>query len=241
MGGQGGSGVGFREIAQELREAIRSKSLPPGSPLPSETDVVKRWGVARVTARRALAALEAENLIETVPGRGRFVRDAGGTSGERTGAKFEAVAAAVRRSVESGAFPPGSRVPSESELSEQFQASVGTVRQALRVLESRGLLVSLPGKGRYVPHDPESGPAVMTDAERIAADIRRDIARGELAAGATLAGENDLAARYGVARGTVRRALTELERAGLVDIARGRGRFVVEQPASRADTESEDA
>ncbi|WP_192765443.1 GntR family transcriptional regulator [Plantactinospora soyae] len=241
MGGQGGSGVGFREIAAELREAIRSKSLPPGSPLPSETDVVKRWGVARVTARRALAALEAENLIETVPGRGRFVRDAGGTSGERTGAKFEAVAAAVRRSVESGAFPPGSRVPSESELSEQFRASVGTVRQALRVLESRGLLVSLPGKGRYVPHDPDSGPAVMTDAERIAADIRRDIERGELAAGASLPGENDLATRYGVARGTARRALTELERAGLVNTARGKGRVVVDQPASPADTESEDA
>nr|WP_318783705.1 GntR family transcriptional regulator [Plantactinospora soyae] len=169
------------------------------------------------------------------------MRDAGGTSGERTGAKFEAVAAAVRRSVESGAFPPGSRVPSESELSEQFRASVGTVRQALRVLESRGLLVSLPGKGRYVPHDPDSGPAVMTDAERIAADIRRDIERGELAAGASLPGENDLATRYGVARGTARRALTELERAGLVNTARGKGRVVVDQPASPADTESEDA
>ncbi|WP_159079488.1 GntR family transcriptional regulator [Plantactinospora sp. BC1] len=237
MGGQGGSGIGFREIAQELREAIQSKTLPPGSPLPSETDVVKRWRVARVTARRALAALEAENLIETVPGRGRFVRGPGGTSEERTGAKFEAVAAAVRRSIDSGAFPPGSRVPSEAELSEQFQSSVGTVRQALRALESRGILVSLRGKGRYVPQDSGSGP-VATDAERIAAEIRVAIERGELAAGVGLPGEMELAERHGVARGTVRRALTALERAGLIETVRGKGRFVVEQLASHANDEA---
>lgn len=55
-----------------------------------------------------------------------------------------------------------------------------------------------------------------------------EIDRGILAPGARLPPDHDLAARFGVNRHTVRRALTHLQAAGLVRSERGRGTFVVD-------------
>ncbi|WP_019874341.1 XdhC family protein [Sporichthya polymorpha] len=61
---------------------------------------------------------------------------------------------------------------------------------------------------------------------RIADDLRSGIARGEYAPGRALPGENDLMARYRVARMTVRQALAELQREGLAVARRGSGVYV---------------
>jgi DNA-binding FadR family transcriptional regulator len=47
---------------------------------------------------------------------------------------------------------PGDRLPGERELIERFQASKGTIREALRVLETQGLVRSRtgPGGGTFV-------------------------------------------------------------------------------------------
>jgi DNA-binding GntR family transcriptional regulator len=63
-----------RQIANELRERITSGDLPAGARLPSITTLMQEYGVARNTARRALAILEDEGLIEIVHGWGSFVR-----------------------------------------------------------------------------------------------------------------------------------------------------------------------
>jgi len=72
----GGSGVlpRYRQIADELRDAMAAGRLTPGSALPSEADLVAAHGVSRATVRRALARLESDGLISTHPGRGRYVR-----------------------------------------------------------------------------------------------------------------------------------------------------------------------
>ncbi|WP_369393418.1 GntR family transcriptional regulator [Streptomyces sp. CG1] len=64
-------------------------------------------------------------------------------------------------------------------------------------------------------------------------DLRSRLARGEF--GDSFPGENELAARYGVSRHTIREALRELREEGLVTAAKGRrprplGEAVVEQP-----------
>lgn len=58
-----------------VREYVRGliQDVPPGSPAPSERDLVQHFGVARMTVRQALDALVAEGLLERVPGRGTFV------------------------------------------------------------------------------------------------------------------------------------------------------------------------
>lgn len=61
---------------------------------------------------------------------------------------------------------------------------------------------------------------------RIADDLRTGIQRGDYEPGQTLPGENDLMARYKVARMTVRQALAELQREGLAVARRGSGVYV---------------
>jgi GntR family transcriptional regulator len=62
--------------------------------------------------------------------------------------------------------------------------------------------------------------------QRIAEELARDIQGGHLAHGAQLPGEHALAARFDVSRNTVRHALTELGRRGLIATHSGKGSFV---------------
>lgn len=62
--------------------------------------------------------------------------------------------------------------------------------------------------------------------------LRDRVARGVIAPGARVPGENELAAEFGVSRITAKRALNELADAGLVKRERGRGTRVLEQPTA---------
>ncbi|WP_345263019.1 GntR family transcriptional regulator [Nocardioides nanhaiensis] len=59
----------------QVREYVRSlvAGQAPGSPAPSERELVHRFGVARMTVRQALDTLVSEGLLERIPGRGTFV------------------------------------------------------------------------------------------------------------------------------------------------------------------------
>lgn len=59
--------------------------------------------------------------------------------------------------------------------------------------------------------------------------LRQRISDGRLPAGSRLPGEQAIAAEFGVARGTARTALQQLELAGLARVVPGRGRFVAGQ------------
>ena len=63
---------------------------------------------------------------------------------------------------------------------------------------------------------------------QIARTLRQEIAAGAPPPGARLPSEAELAARFGVNRHTLRRALEPLAREGLLKIERGRGSFVAE-------------
>jgi GntR family transcriptional regulator len=64
----------FRQIAGHLREAIRRGELAPGDKLPSETELMDHYHVARMTVRQAVAELRGEGLVVPEHGRGVFVR-----------------------------------------------------------------------------------------------------------------------------------------------------------------------
>ena len=63
----------YRQIAAIIAARIESGELEPRRRIPSETDIVQEYGVARETARRAVAYLRTQGLIYTVPQRGSFV------------------------------------------------------------------------------------------------------------------------------------------------------------------------
>jgi GntR family transcriptional regulator len=65
---------------------------------------------------------------------------------------------------------------------------------------------------------------------QVANAIAADIASGRLPVGARLTGERALAEAYGVAVGTVRRAVQDLRDRGLVITVPARGTFVVGTP-----------
>lgn len=62
--------------------------------------------------------------------------------------------------------------------------------------------------------------------------IRTAIKKGELVSGQQLPTVQEVTDRLGIARGTIKRAYDELERAGLVEKVQGRGTFVRYQPAN---------
>ena len=64
----------YRQLAETLRAEITSGRLAPGDRLPSEAELMERYGLARATIRQALQILRSEGLIVAEHGRGVFVR-----------------------------------------------------------------------------------------------------------------------------------------------------------------------
>jgi GntR family transcriptional regulator len=56
----------------------------------------------------------------------------------------------IRTSIEEGVWKPGDLLPTEIELSERFEVSPGTVKQAILALVQDGLLTRRSGKGTFV-------------------------------------------------------------------------------------------
>ncbi|MEV7424402.1 MULTISPECIES: GntR family transcriptional regulator [unclassified Streptomyces] len=67
-----------------------------------------------------------------------------------SGSRYLEIAEALRRSILSGEYPVGARLPSESDLAARWSVSRGTVRQAVGLLASDGLIGSRQGARRVV-------------------------------------------------------------------------------------------
>ncbi len=64
---------------------------------------------------------------------------------------YRQIADDLRLKIESGELAPGSQLPTELELREQYDnASRNTVRDAIKSLATRGLVISYPGRGTFV-------------------------------------------------------------------------------------------
>ncbi|MFJ9617199.1 GntR family transcriptional regulator [Streptomyces noursei] len=67
-------GALYQQVAAEIRNGIVEGEYKPGAPLPSESQLIERYGVSRPTVRKAISALRAEGLIEVIHGKGSYVR-----------------------------------------------------------------------------------------------------------------------------------------------------------------------
>lgn len=64
----------WEQIAGDIAAKIANGRLQPGARLPAERDLCEQYHVAYQTARRAMAELRAWSLIDTVHGKGNYVR-----------------------------------------------------------------------------------------------------------------------------------------------------------------------
>lgn len=62
----------------------------------------------------------------------------------------QAIAAELRARIERGELAPGDRLPGHRELAASFSVSVGSVREAISMLISAGLVVTRAGRGTFV-------------------------------------------------------------------------------------------
>ena len=72
-----GSRSGVPRLFEQVRDALRREILrgiwPAESRLPSESELIERFGVSRITVRQAIAELQAHGLVQTINGKGSFV------------------------------------------------------------------------------------------------------------------------------------------------------------------------
>ena len=87
--------------------------------------------------------------------------------------------------IEGGDWPIGTRIPSESELGEQFGVGRNTVREAIRALGYAGMLETRQGDGTYVRAHSDLGGMIqrrvqrsaLTEALEVRNSLERDAAR----------------------------------------------------------------
>ena len=70
---------------------------------------------------------------------------------------YHSVADEIKERIKNGAYPPGSRLPGERELAEQFGVSRVTIREAEIALQALGYISIKTGSGVYVLDPAESG------------------------------------------------------------------------------------
>jgi GntR family transcriptional regulator len=133
----------YFQIEQELASSIAAGVLAPGTQLPSEEELVQRYGVSRTTVRKAIQELERLELIEIRRGKGTFVREA------KLAQELTALTGFVEDMVAMGLQPSArllgtSTIPATEEVARQLRLPIGAdVMQIKRVRMADGVAVSL--------------------------------------------------------------------------------------------------
>ena len=68
-------------------------------------------------------------------------------------ALWRQIATRLQHDIGAGIYPPGGRLPTEAELSQQFRVNRHTVRRALEELSRGGLVRVEQGRGSFVAED----------------------------------------------------------------------------------------
>ena len=122
-------------LVMEFTGEIRNGKLRPGDRLPTEAEVVRRFGVSRAVVREALSRLQAAGLVETRHGVGTFVSQSRREAGLRADAAEIATVVDLLAMLEL-------RIGIESEAAaiaarRRTQAQLEAMRSALADFEAR--------------------------------------------------------------------------------------------------------
>lgn len=83
---------------------------------------------------------------------------------------YESVTEQIMSLIKNSELKPGDKLPPERELAEKLSISRGSLREAFRVLESRGMIESRPGGGRFVR---EINKEAFIDTENVVLNLEK--------------------------------------------------------------------
>jgi DNA-binding FadR family transcriptional regulator len=83
------------------------------------------------------------------------------------------LADAIRAGIESGAYPPGSRLPSYRQLRDEHGVALNTSSAAIRLLAADGLVEIRPARGAWVRGDGPRRPALRSELAEVQDLLRR--------------------------------------------------------------------
>jgi DNA-binding GntR family transcriptional regulator len=91
--------------------------------------------------------------------------------------KYRQIADDLRARMESGEYPPDSRLPSKTEMMSSYRVALATVNGAIGELRKLGLAETVHGVGTFA-RTPPAAPsseyeAVMTRIDGLAEDLRQ--------------------------------------------------------------------
>lgn len=93
----------------------------------------------------------------------------------------QALARQLFERISSDDYPYGTRLPAERQLAQEFSLSRNTVRQALNLLESHGIITRRAGSGSFVSFRVRAdGPASAAPSDRVADMARKHLEIAEL-------------------------------------------------------------
>ncbi|MCT9933182.1 GntR family transcriptional regulator [Planotetraspora sp. A-T 1434] len=164
--------IGYRELADFLRTAIRRGDYEQGSTLPKQDQIAEEHGVNIKTVRQAVRVLEAEGLVTPVRRRGTVVRRR--PPMKRLGAeryakhkwKFGLVAFAADREASERKWTPTEQtqtvrqVPADAEVAEAYGIPEGSPVYERARLVKEGDAPTHTLTSYYRPEDVEGTPLV---------------------------------------------------------------------------------
>ncbi|MGO4556246.1 FadR/GntR family transcriptional regulator [Stenotrophomonas sp. 2YAF22] len=95
---------------------------------------------------------------------------------------YQTIAAKLRKLIEDGEYPSGSRLPGERELAERFGVSRVTIREAEIALEAQGWIAIRIGSGVYVKPRPAQAAGGLPDISAFDLTAARAVFEAEAAA-----------------------------------------------------------
>ena len=75
--------------------------------------------------------------------------------------KHRLICETIKTDILNGTYPPGSRIPPETELTRRFKASRMTVNRAIKELQMAGYVRRTRGSGTYVLSRQVSEPLLL--------------------------------------------------------------------------------
>jgi GntR family transcriptional regulator, transcriptional repressor for pyruvate dehydrogenase complex len=195
-------------LAQEIVREIVARKLPPGTLLPSETEMIEEYGVGRGSLREALRILEIHGVITMKPGRrggpivievgtsdyGRmstlFYHLGGATFGELMDARLALEPLMARLAAQRGDPTLADRLTRGEELTDlhddrAYFAATHDFHRTVASLSDNPILNLVVTSLEHIFHDQVSGLLFPTERreEVVAAHdaIARAIARGRAA------------------------------------------------------------